>query len=134
MSLLCRATPLGPRLRGDDELLRAHLMAKPKNLYSCTECGGQSPKWQGQCPHCNAWNPLDETVSETASANRFSTLAGVSAERGKVQSLNKVRERGETVGARRFGNAFYECVPCVAVRALALPFRALAAAFGAGVD
>ena len=66
-------------------------MAKTKSIYSCTECGGQSPKWQGQCPHCNAWNALVESVAETASANRFSTLAGVSAERGKVQSLNKVR-------------------------------------------
>ena len=69
-------------------------MAKPKTLYACSECGGTSPKWQGQCPHCNAWNTLIETVAETASSNRFSqhaTLAGVSAERGKVQSLNKVR-------------------------------------------
>ncbi|MBL8525952.1 MAG: DNA repair protein RadA, partial [Betaproteobacteria bacterium] len=65
-------------------------MAKPKTQYTCTECGGLSPKWQGQCPHCNAWNTLVETVAETASQNRFSqhqTLAGVSAERGKVQSL-----------------------------------------------
>lgn len=68
-------------------------MAKPKTLYSCTECGGQSPKWQGQCPHCHAWNTLVETVAEQASAstNRFSTLAGVTAERGVVQSLSKVR-------------------------------------------
>ena len=66
-------------------------MAKPKTIYSCTECGGQSPKWQGQCPHCNAWNTLIEGVAETASANRYSTLAGVNAESGKVQSLAKVR-------------------------------------------
>ena len=63
----------------------------PKSIYSCTECGGQSPKWQGQCPHCNAWNTLVETVAETTSANRFATLAGVNTERGKVQSLAKVR-------------------------------------------
>ena len=25
-------------------------MAKPKTVYACTECGGQAPKWQGQCP------------------------------------------------------------------------------------
>ncbi|MGH8685950.1 MAG: hypothetical protein ACREUM_11430, partial [Nitrosospira sp.] len=35
-------------------------MAKPKSIYSCTECGGQAPKWQGQCPHCQAWNTLVE--------------------------------------------------------------------------
>lgn len=66
-------------------------MAKPKTLYSCTECGGQSPKWQGQCPHCNAWNTLVESVAEVASSHRFATLAGVNVERGKVQLLNKVR-------------------------------------------
>jgi DNA repair protein RadA/Sms len=68
-------------------------MAKQKILYTCTECGGTSPKWQGQCPHCGAWNTLVETVAETASANRFATLAGVAGERGKVQSLAKVRSQ-----------------------------------------
>ena len=52
-------------------------MAKAKTVYSCTECGGQSPKWQGQCPHCNAWNTLVETVA-TPPATRFRTVAGKS--------------------------------------------------------
>ena len=38
-------------------------MAKPKTVYACTECGGESPKWQGQCPHCDAWNTLVESVA-----------------------------------------------------------------------
>lgn len=50
-------------------------MAKAKTVYTCTECGGQAPKWQGQCPSCNAWNTLVETVAETTSANRFASLA-----------------------------------------------------------
>jgi DNA repair protein RadA/Sms len=50
-------------------------MAKAKTVYTCTECGGQTPKWQGQCPHCNVWNTLVETVAETASASRFAALA-----------------------------------------------------------
>ena len=64
-------------------------MAKPKTIYSCTECGGQSPKWQGQCPHCMAWNTLVESVAETVAAkggNRFSALAAS----GKVQMLSDV--------------------------------------------
>ena len=55
-------------------------MARPKTVYTCTECGGQAPKWQGQCPHCNEWNTLVETVLEGArgviGANRFAALAG----------------------------------------------------------
>ncbi len=52
-------------------------MAKPKTLYTCSECGGQRLKWQGQCPHCNAWNTLVETVAEPAGggAHRYAGLA-----------------------------------------------------------
>ena len=39
-------------------------MPKPKTLYACNECGGQTLKWQGQCPHCQQWNSLVETIAE----------------------------------------------------------------------
>ena len=64
-------------------------MAKVKSIYTCTECGGQSLKWQGQCPHCTAWNTLLETVAEVVHAsgvNRFSALAAD----GRVQTLAEV--------------------------------------------
>ncbi|WP_332816416.1 DNA repair protein RadA [Ramlibacter sp.] len=56
-------------------------MAKDKTNYSCTECGGSTPKWQGKCPHCGAWNTLVETVAETPAAqrHRFASLAPTSA-------------------------------------------------------
>ncbi|WP_017778117.1 DNA repair protein RadA [Paraburkholderia kururiensis] len=50
-------------------------MARSKTLYTCTECGGQAPKWQGQCPACGAWNTLVETVAEPAGTRRFQSLA-----------------------------------------------------------
>jgi len=51
-------------------------MAKPKTVYVCSECGGQSSKWQGQCPHCQAWNTLIEGVAEAPAAgtHRFAAL------------------------------------------------------------
>jgi len=63
-------------------------MAKAKTIYSCTECGGQTPKWQGQCPHCMEWNTLIESVAEAVvkGGNRFSALAAS----GKVQRLSEV--------------------------------------------
>jgi DNA repair protein RadA/Sms len=63
-------------------------VAKAKTIYTCTECGGQSLKWQGQCPHCNAWNTMVETLAEsgTAGANRYSALAAD----GKLQALSEV--------------------------------------------
>ena len=35
-------------------------MAKAKTLFYCTECGNESPKWQGRCPACGAWNTFVE--------------------------------------------------------------------------
>ena len=53
-------------------------MAKPKTVFTCTECGGQSTKWQGQCPHCAEWNTLVESAVESAKAggHRYASLAG----------------------------------------------------------
>lgn len=28
------------------------------SLFICDACGGETAKWQGQCPHCAAWNTL----------------------------------------------------------------------------
>ncbi len=50
-------------------------MAKVKTIYACSECGGQTLKWQGQCPHCSAWNTLTETVAEKTVASRYQSLA-----------------------------------------------------------
>jgi len=46
-------------------------MAKDKSIYTCTECGGTSPKWLGKCPSCNAWNTLVESVAESPSRHRY---------------------------------------------------------------
>ncbi|MEQ1813171.1 MAG: DNA repair protein RadA [Candidatus Nitrotoga sp.] len=61
-------------------------MATAKTIYSCTECGGQVVKWQGQCPHCQAWNTLVESVAEAAGKHRYSALTATS----KVQTLAEV--------------------------------------------
>lgn len=62
-------------------------MAKNKSIYSCTECGGQSPKWQGQCPHCGGWNTLVEAIAETStSTHRYASLANTS----EVKLLSEV--------------------------------------------
>ncbi|MCE7505657.1 DNA repair protein RadA [Polynucleobacter sp. IMCC30063] len=49
-------------------------MAKVKTIYVCQACGGTSAKWQGQCPTCQAWNTLEESIAETPSAPRFQGL------------------------------------------------------------
>ncbi|MEO6561754.1 MAG: DNA repair protein RadA [Nitrosospira sp.] len=59
-------------------------MAKPKSVYSCTECGGQTLKWQGQCPHCQTWNTLVEAIAEKTS--RFTPVSEING----VQNLSEV--------------------------------------------
>ena len=50
------------------------------------------PKWQGKCPHCNAWNTLEETVESSApsaAAHRYAPLASSSP----VRSLSEIEAR-----------------------------------------
>ncbi len=41
------------------------------SVFVCDACGGQTPKWQGQCPHCSEWN----TLVQRAAAPRAGTEA-----------------------------------------------------------
>jgi len=56
----------------------------PKTAYVCSECGASCPKWEGRCPHCQAWNTLQEVVVEVSAnpaTSRFAPLAGSSTVR-----------------------------------------------------
>ena len=79
-------------------------MAKPKTQYTCTECGGSSSKWAGQCPACGQWNTLVETVVETA-GNRFSAQAHQGlAQTAPVLTLDDI----EALDVPRFGTGIEE--------------------------
>ena len=73
-------------------------MAKAKTQYVCTECGGTSPKWQGQCPHCNAWNTLGEV------ARRGGGRASVRAARADGGGAVAEAGAGEGDAARALGH------------------------------
>ncbi|HEX9160604.1 MAG TPA: AAA family ATPase, partial [Thermoanaerobaculia bacterium] len=51
-------------------------MAKKTVVFSCTQCGNQSPKWLGRCPECNTWNSYaQEDIAPAAHPNSLSTGA-----------------------------------------------------------
>src|SRR5690606_8658113 len=51
-------------------------MAKVRTLFFCTECGNETPRWQGQCPACNAWNTLvEEPAPEKGRGGRAGTTS-----------------------------------------------------------
>ena len=63
---------------------------KAKMMFYCTECGNETPKWQGQCSACGAWNTIVEQPGKPkgkASAVRDrSPLGGLSLRQPKLVS------------------------------------------------
>src|SRR5256885_10025544 len=56
-------------------------MPKSTITFVCTECGGESLRWAGQCPHCRAWNTLQEfQVKKAARESRTRPLEPVRAQ------------------------------------------------------
>ena len=74
-------------------------MARPgnpsKTVFTCSECGASTGKWQGQCPACEVWNTLVETMVEvpvaTGSQRRFAALGGTAG----LQTLSEIEAREE---------------------------------------
>ncbi len=45
-------------------------MAKVRTLFFCTDCGNETPRWEGQCAACGAWNTLAEAPQPEAGGGR----------------------------------------------------------------
>ena len=65
-------------------------MAKTKTVFYCTECGNETPKWQGRCSACGAWN----TVVEQPETPKALARSGIKASRsiGGVRRAHSVTE------------------------------------------
>lgn len=46
-----------------------------RTTYLCQQCGAASPKWSGQCPACDAWNTLVETIAAPRTAARTASAS-----------------------------------------------------------
>lgn len=67
------------------------MATKTKSVWFCSECGADSPKWQGKCPSCGAWNTLvEERV--TAKASKSATLSKRNLSRPQKVSEIEVSE------------------------------------------
>jgi len=55
---------------------------KARSVYRCTECGGESLRWAGQCPTCGEWNTLVEEMA----APKATATKGLGAARRKAGS------------------------------------------------
>lgn len=88
-------------------------MAKKKTVFFCTNCGNESPKWEGKCPACGEWNSFKEheVAAKTSQRKYVETLENTpiplsqtptnTSQRIDTQSgeLNRVLGGGLVVGS-----------------------------------
>jgi len=67
-------------------------MAKDKSIFTCTDCGGTTPRWLGKCPACGAWNTLIESTvdSSGSSKNRYTSQFQALAKTSKLTKLGDI--------------------------------------------
>ncbi|NUM25545.1 MAG: DNA repair protein RadA [Candidatus Buchananbacteria bacterium] len=45
-------------------------MGKITEIYICSNCDSQSPKWQGRCPECGQWGTLEKSLQPSQASSR----------------------------------------------------------------
>ena len=70
-------------------------MAKAKTVFYCTNCGNETPRWQGKCPACGAWNTIEEHI-EKPTAGSVKTKAAPVGQSKRPQRLQEISSEGET--------------------------------------
>ena len=75
---------------------------KAKTLFYCIECGNETPKWQGKCPACGAWNTVVERPPEQSPTKKTSGSRGKGSALGvPVRQPQRISEV-ETTDELRF--------------------------------
>ena len=70
--------------------MHGEIVARQKTIYSCQQCGFQSPKWMGRCPDCQQWNTLVEEQPVAVSSHSRAL-----PQPGKPQKLAEVNSSEE---------------------------------------
>ena len=68
-------------------------LAKAKTLFYCTECGNETPKWQGRCSACGAWNTVVEQPA--ADSRKKAALSSVLPAMRRPKALAEVEAADE---------------------------------------
>jgi DNA repair protein RadA/Sms len=63
---------------------------KQRSIFTCQQCGHQTPKWLGKCPDCRQWNTLVEETINAAPKKGWAV-----ASTGRVQRLQDIAASGE---------------------------------------
>lgn len=67
-------------------------MTKVKSMWFCTQCGADSPKWQGRCPACGAWNTMVEEKISAKSSKSVTLSAKIRTRPQKISEIEVADE------------------------------------------
>ena len=70
-------------------------MAKIRSAFFCSDCGHQSPKWQGQCSSCGNWNTYKEEIVQKKSATEQKPWISIPKKSTQPQLISEI-EIGHT--------------------------------------
>lgn len=76
-------------------------MARASPVFVCNACGGEFPKWQGQCPTCGEWNSLEQRSSRGPAGK-----GGLNLARTQGTPLEGALPRALEAGRAGAGNRF----------------------------
>ena len=106
-------------------------MAKDKTIFTCSDCGGTTPRWLGKCPACGAWNTLIESTLDTGgnAKNRYTSQDAQHNERDRGLEQGKA-----TLGTRASGMAKTHAFYCAARRVWFHLYTVVSAALRSPLD
>lgn len=73
-------------------------MAKARTVFFCNHCGNETPKWQGRCPACGAWNTIEEHTEKPTSGRAKAAPVGMSRRPQKLSEVDSDNEIRFTTG------------------------------------
>lgn len=68
------------------------MASKIKTVYICSECGYESPKWNGRCPSCGEFNTMNEETALPESRKKTPVAASVNAQKiSEISAEDEIR-------------------------------------------
>jgi DNA repair protein RadA/Sms len=71
-------------------------MPRANSIFVCSDCGHESPRWEGRCPGCGEWNTLVEAMRERATSDRSRSARDRGRSAVKPVVLEQVRATEHT--------------------------------------
>ena len=63
-------------------------MKAAKTVFLCSNCGNETPRWQGRCPSCGQWNTFREIQLGTAKNGKQAYRSSHEAKTAAMTAVN----------------------------------------------